>query len=98
MKLIKLCHLFKEPETMKEYPFLPMSIKNDELTISEPFASKMSKNFSKESMNIESDHIIVSIKDIDEKEKFVENIATSLKKVQKDMIQSYLNQKTMRYL
>lgn len=81
---------------MKQYPFLPMSIQDDELTINEPFASKMSKSFSKDSINIESDYITISIKDIDKKEQFVDTVASSLKKIQKDMINSRL--KKMSYL
>jgi hypothetical protein len=83
---------------MKQYTFLPMTIQNDEVIISEPFASKISESFPKDSISVKADYISISIKNIERKEEFVDNIASSIKRIQKDMISSYLNKNTMRYL
>lgn len=75
---------------MKQYPFLPMTVQSDYLTIDEPVASKIKQHFSLDSLDIQSDYISISIKDIKEKEQFIEKIASSIKRIQSEMINSFL--------
>ena len=83
---------------MNQYTFLPMSIDNDQVTVEEPFASKISEKLSRDILSFKANHVDISMKNIQEKEAFVDNIASSIKKMQKDMINSYLTKNTMRYL
>jgi len=67
--------------------FLPMSVKEDIVFVYEPYGSKISQEFDCEKLSGGDKFICICLKNIKNKKAFLKDIALSIKKIQRDMIQ-----------
>lgn len=75
--------------------FLPMSVKDDRVIIYEPYASVISKDFSCEQLSGGAKYICICLKNIQDKTQFLQDIAISIKNMQRDMISKTLKSKAI---
>lgn len=80
---------------MKEFAFLPMNIEEEKVTIYEPYGSMISKVHSCDKLSGTAKYVCLCLKNIQDKKAFLQDIAVSIKKMQRDMISQALKSKAI---
>jgi len=75
--------------------FLPMSIEEDRVFVYEPYGSKISQEFDCDELSGSDKFICLCLKNIQDKKAFLQDIAHSVKKMQRDMIQKAKSHKAI---
>lgn len=75
--------------------FLPMSIEEDRVFVYEPYGSKISQEFDRDELSGSDKFICLCLKNIQDKKAFLQDIAHSVKKMQRDMIQKAKSRKAI---
>lgn len=83
---------------MNQYSFLPMSIENENLKISEPFGSRISKDLPQTIVSKDFENVSINLKGIKKKKEFIDGVERSIKKIQQEMIDGFLNKKSVYFL
>lgn len=75
--------------------FLPMSVEEDRVFIYEPFGSAVSNELECDKLSGTAKYICLCMKNIQDKKAFLENVATSIRKMQSDMINTAIKRKAI---
>jgi hypothetical protein len=80
---------------MSQFAFLPMSVREDSVLVYEPFGSMISKQYSCDKLSGSAKYICLCLKNIQDKKTFLQNIASSIKDAQRDMINNAMRSKAI---
>ncbi len=83
---------------MDQFSFIPMEIKEDVMIVYEPYGSMIIESLCGNLTLKHKDYISLSLEKIEEKEKFIEEIALKIRGIQRDLIGEFLAKKSLNYL